>query len=161
VVVLGKREVHGNGLRAGAYFQLDRMVLHQQAELLQVVVAIEVGPRQRGFKTARPGHKPITELGNVGRFQDRARHGFGVHTHKGVTGAHMAGQGFTGYVALHGIAQVGNLLVINPLHLGQCGGRVGVAGGGDKGGQVGHGTYCATPVPKQAVTGARQAAIRH
>ena len=61
MVLLGKREMHRDRLRTGAHFQLDPVVLHQQGELLQVIVGIQVGARQRGFITARAGNKTIAQ----------------------------------------------------------------------------------------------------
>ncbi len=51
----------------------------------------------------------------------------------------MARQRFTRHITLHGAAQVRDLLAVNQLHLRQCIGRIGVAGGGNKAGQVRHG----------------------
>jgi hypothetical protein len=135
VVVLGKREVNRNRLRAGADFQFYIMVLHEQAELLKVVIAVQIRPGQRGFKTAWPGHKTIAELRDIGRFQNGAGHRIGVDADKRVAGAHMAGQAGTGHIALHGAAQMENLLVINGADLRQRGGRVSVAHRRDEEGQ--------------------------
>ena len=63
----------------------------------------------------------------------------------GLMAGDAAGQGFAGHVAVHGAAQVGDLLVINQPHLRQRGGGVGVTGGRDEGGQVGHGLLCPGP----------------
>ena len=42
MIVLGERKVHRDWLRAGANFEGGAVVFQQQAELLQVVVAVEV-----------------------------------------------------------------------------------------------------------------------
>jgi hypothetical protein len=136
VVVLGKRKMHGNGLGAGAHLQLHAVVLQQQSELLFVVLGVEVGPRQGGFVAAGTGHKTVAQARVV--LGAAAHHGVGVDAHKGVAGAHMAGQVFTGHKALHGVAQMGDLLVIDQPGLGQCGGGIGETCGGDEGGLVGH-----------------------
>jgi hypothetical protein len=132
VLMLGKRKVHRNRLRAGADFKLDIMVLQQQAKLREVILAVQIRPRQRGFKAARPGHKAITQLRNFRCLQRGAGHGFSLHAHKRVARPHMPRQRFTGYIALHRLPQMTDLLRINPLHLRECQFGVGVAGGGDE-----------------------------
>lgn len=61
-----------------------------------------------------------------------------MDAHKRVAGAYMARQGVARHIALHGAAQVGDLLAVDVLHLRQRGGCIGVPSGGDEGGQVGH-----------------------
>ncbi|MPM88577.1 hypothetical protein SDC9_135681 [bioreactor metagenome] len=119
VVVLGKRKVDGNRLAAQAHFQLHVVAGAQQAELLQIVVGEQIGPRQRGFIPARPFHKTI------GKRRGLARHGGGLDAHEGVVSPHMRGGCFPGHEALHGIPQEVDLLLINALHLRQGVGRVG------------------------------------
>jgi hypothetical protein len=58
VVVLGQGEMHRDRLRAAAHLQRHAVVLHQQAELLQVVVGEEIWPRQRGLEHPGPATKP-------------------------------------------------------------------------------------------------------
>jgi hypothetical protein len=94
-------KVHGDGLRAGAHFQLHAVVLQQQAELLQVVLGVQVGAGQGGLVPAGAGHEAVAQLGGLGRAQ--AGHGVGVDAHKGVAGPHMAGQGLAGHKTLHGV----------------------------------------------------------
>jgi len=138
MIAFGKREVNRNRLCAGAYFQCDLVVLQQQLELFQKVMRIQLWPCQCGFKVTRASDKAVAELRNVRRLQDGARHCFGVDANKGVTGAHMTGQGFARHIALHGAPQVRNLLVIDDAYLTQRRFGVGVAGRGDEGWQVGH-----------------------
>ena len=59
-----------------------------------------------------------------------------MNAHKGVAGTHAAGQGLPGYIALHAVTQVSDLLAVNQLHLGQRLGSVGVARWRGEGGQV-------------------------
>jgi len=133
MVVLGKREVDGDGVRAGAHFQFHAVVLAQQAELLQVVVGKQIGSRECGLVAPGAFNEAIGQLA-VG-----ARHGAGVHAHEGVEGAHGGWRGVAGHKALHCGAQVADLLLVDALHLGQGVGRVFVAGGGDEIGDLGHG----------------------
>ena len=103
MVVFAEREVHGDGLVAGAHFQLYAMVLQQQLELLQVVLVVQVGARQRGLEPARPGHEPIGQQGHVGvRFG--TGDGVRLDAHIRVARAHTAGQGFARHKALHVVA---------------------------------------------------------
>jgi len=132
MAILGKRKMHRNRLIAGAHLQLNTMVVQQQGELLQVVAGVQVGPGQGGLEAARAGHKTITQAGRL--TGGLARHGVGLHPHKRVAAAHMAGQVFTCDIALHGLAQVGNAAVINQPRLRQGGSRVGKAHGRDKSG---------------------------
>ena len=87
VVVLGEREVHRDRLRAGADLERDAVVLEQQAELLEVVVAEQVGPGQRRLVGARPGDEAVAQA-RVG-----PRHGVGVDAHERIAGAHPAASG--------------------------------------------------------------------
>ncbi|MNT05112.1 hypothetical protein D3C72_1397210 [compost metagenome] len=132
VVVLGKRKMDGNRVRAGAHLQLHVVAGAQQAKLLGVVVGEQVGPGEGGFIPPRAFHKAIGQLGVC------PRHRGGVHAHERVERTHIGAGRLTGHKALHGLAQVANLLLVNALHLGQCVGRVGVAGGGDEVGNQGH-----------------------
>ncbi len=132
MAVLGKGKMHGNGLVAGAHLQRHAMVVEQQAELLQVVAGVQVGPGQGGLEAARAGHKTITQARRLAG--SLARHGVGLHPHKGVAAAHVAGQVVTRHVALHGLAQVGNAVVINQPGLRQGRSRVGKAHGRNESG---------------------------
>ena len=123
VVVLGKREVDGDGLLGQADLQLHAVAGAQQLELLQVVARKQVGARQRGLVAPWPFDEAI------GQVRGRARHGGDVHTHIGVEGAHRRGRGLAGDEALHGAAQVLDLLLVQKLHLRQGGGRVAVQDG--------------------------------
>ena len=153
MVVLGKRKVHRNRQRAGTDLQLDLVVLQQQAELFQVVVVVQIRPGQRGLEAAWAGNKAVAQ---VRAFQHRgAGHGFGVQAYKGVAGTHVAGQGFAGDEALHGGTQMVDLLVVNQPDLRQGSNRVGEAGGGDKGGQIGHRSIVQRNNVKQEVAPAR------
>ena len=60
----------------------------------------------------------------------------------------MAGQGSTRDEALHGVAQVVDLLRIDGPHLGQRALGLAVASGRDERGHVGHAAYCAV-APEQ------------
>ena len=137
MVLIGKRKMHRNRLRAGAHLQLNPVVLNQQRELLQVVVGIQVGARQRRLKTARARNKTVAQARIFQ--QARARNGVGLHPHKRVAGAHMPWQGFTRHKPAHGTSQVGQAAVVNLARLGQRGGRVAETGGGNEVRQVGHG----------------------
>ena len=142
VIVLGEREMHRDRLRAGAHFQFDAVVLPQQAELLQVVVAIQVRPRERGLEAAGAGDEAVAQARVLQRVL--ARHRVGVDAHEGVAGPHMARQRFARDEALHGVAQVVDLLRVDDANLRQGAVRVGVAGGSDEGRHEGHEAYCAT-----------------
>ncbi|MCY1164382.1 hypothetical protein D9M73_42600 [compost metagenome] len=137
VVMLGKGKMHRDRLGAGADFQFHAVVLQQQPELFEVVLAIKIRPCQRGLIAAGASNKTVTQLRAAGCCQ-RARHGVGVDTHKRVAGPHVAGQGLACHITLHGAAQVVDLLLVNQLHLCERCGCIGVAGGGDEGWQVGH-----------------------
>ena len=94
MVVLGKREVHGNRLRTGAYLQLDAMVLQQQVELVQVVVVVQVRAGQRGLEAAGAGDKTVAQARGIGIRLAADR--IGVDAHQRVAGPHMAGDVVTG-----------------------------------------------------------------
>ena len=72
----------------------------QQPELLEVVVAEQVGPRQRRLVGAGAGDEA------VGQPRVGARHGVGVHAHERVAGAHVLRQRLAGDEALQRVAQV-------------------------------------------------------
>ena len=155
MLLLGKRKMHRNRLGAGADFQRHPMVAHQQGELLQVVLRIQVGSGQGGLETAWPGHKAITQLGRSRKAL--ARHCVGLHPHKGVASAHMAGQGLTGHKAPHGVAQMGQAGIVNFTNPSQRGGGVGEAGGGNETGQMGrHGAIVHAPAAPAAPGQARR-----
>ena len=61
VLVLAERKMDRDGLRAGADLQLDAMVALEQPELLQVVIRIQVGARERGFETAGARNESVRE----------------------------------------------------------------------------------------------------
>jgi len=132
VVALGEGEVHRNRLRAGADLERHAVVAQQQAELLEVVVAEQLRPRQRGLVGAGAGHEAVGEP-RIG-----ARHGVGVHAHEGVAGAHVRPDVLAGDEAVQRVAQVGDAGVVDGTHLGQGALRVVEAGGGDEGGLVAH-----------------------
>ena len=136
VVVLGKREVHGDRLRTGAHFQFGAVVLQQQGELLQVVAGVQVRACQRRLEATRPGDKAIAQMRTLLRAQ--ARDGVGLHAHERVTGARMTGQAFARNKALHGRAQVRDAVVVDLAGARQSGSRIGEARRGNEGGQVGH-----------------------
>ncbi|MNS90854.1 hypothetical protein D3C72_1249220 [compost metagenome] len=140
VVVVGKGKMDGNGLVAGAHFQLHTMVGDQQAKLLGVVVVKQVGPRQRGLVVAGAFDKAVGQLA-VG-----ACHGARMHAHKGVAGAVGCGGCFARHEALHGRAQEIDLFGVDRLHLRQRGFRRAVAGRCDKGRfGMGHAPLCNGP----------------
>jgi hypothetical protein len=105
VVVFREGEMHRDRLVAGAYFQLDAMVLQEQAELLQVVVVEQIWAGECGLKAAGAGDKTKTQSRAFKRILPQ--HGAGLHPHKWVTSTHVAGQGFAVNVAVHGAAQMG------------------------------------------------------
>jgi hypothetical protein len=133
VVVLRKRKVHWDRLRAGADFQRDVVVLQQQAELFEVVVREQVGPRQRGLVAARARDKAVAQA-RIG-----TRHRVGVDSHEGVAGTHAARERLAGHEAVERAAQVRNAAVVDGAHLGECGGRVVEARGRNVGGSKRHG----------------------
>ena len=113
MVVVGKREVNGNGLVAQTNFDRDLVVQDQQAQLLAKVGRKKVWARQRGLIGTRPFHKAIGQLGVC------VGHRCGLDAHKGVVGVHRGGGRLSGHKALHGGAQVLDLLAIQLLHMGQ------------------------------------------
>jgi hypothetical protein len=127
MVVLGQREVHRNGLCAGADLQRDVVVLQQQPELLEVVVAEQVGTGQRRFVGAGTGDEAVRKA------RVRTRHGLGVHPHEGVAGAHVLGLRFPGHEALQRVAQVGHAGIVDAAQLLECRGRILEAGRCDEG----------------------------
>ena len=131
--MLGEREMHGDGLGAHAHFQVHLlaavMVFQQQGELVEVIVAKQVGTRQRRFKHAGAGDK------TVGQRRVGARHGIGLDAHEGVAGAHSFVHVFAGDKALQRIAQVFDAAAVNGLHLFQRQAWIVEAGGGDEGGR--------------------------
>ena len=126
--------MHRDGLRAGAHFKRHTVVLQQQLELLKVVVSVQVGPGEGGFKPAGACYKAVAELCAVDGFLQFARHGFGMNAHEGITSPDVPWQGFSCYIALHGASQMSDLLAINLLYLSKCIGSVAVAGWGDEAG---------------------------
>ena len=58
MVVFAEREVHRDGLVAGAHFQFHAMVLQQQLELLQVVRVVQVGRVSVVSNRPGPATKP-------------------------------------------------------------------------------------------------------
>jgi hypothetical protein len=122
VVVLGEREVHRDRLRAGADLERDVVILQQQAELLQVVGAEQIRPRQGRLVAPRPGDETI------GQTRVGTRDGVGAHAHERIAGAHVLLEAFAGDEALQRLAQPDDALLVDGLHLRQCGGRIVVAG---------------------------------
>ena len=133
MVMLGERKMHGDGLGAHAHFQVDIlaavMVFQQQGELVEVIVAEQIGARQRGFKYAGTGDKA------VGQRRVGARHGVSLDAHEGVAGAYALVHVFAGDKALQRIAQVFDAAAVNGLHLFQRQAWIVEAGGGDEGGR--------------------------
>jgi hypothetical protein len=85
MVMLGEREMHGNRLRADAHFQQHPgpgYGFQQQGELLEIIVAEQVGAGQRGLEHAGTGDE------TVGQRRVGARHGVRLDAHEGVAGAH-------------------------------------------------------------------------
>jgi hypothetical protein len=113
MVVLGKGEVHRDRLRTGADLQLDLVVAQQQAELLQVVAAKQLGPRQRGLVGAGAGNETVAQA-RVG-----ARHRRGVHAHEGVAGTHPLVEILACDEALQRLAQMLDAVAVDVLHLRQ------------------------------------------
>ena len=125
VVVLGQRKMHRDRLRAGTDLDGHLVVAQQQVELLSVVVAEQVGPRQRGLEESGACDEAETQA-RVG-----ARHGVGAHAYIGVAGAHPRGQSLSADEAPERIAKVGHVAVVDAAHMGHR--RVGVVkvAGGD------------------------------
>ena len=61
VIVLGERKVHWDWLRAGSNFQRGAVVFSSRRNCSKVVVAVEIGPRQRRFVDAGAMHKAVGE----------------------------------------------------------------------------------------------------
>ena len=111
MVVLGKRKVDGDRVGAGAHFQRDAMALAQQAELLVVVVAKQIGARERGFKNApdlRRIHRPAC-------WPTEPRW-WCAHAQR-IKRPHRACRRLSGHKIVHGVAQVVHLLLVDALHL--------------------------------------------
>ena len=94
------------------------VVLEQQAELLAVVVAEEVGPGERGLVGAGAGDEAVAQS-RVG-----TGHRVGVHAREGVAGAHVLGERLAADEALQCAAKVGDARVIDAAHLRERGVRV-------------------------------------
>ncbi len=133
VVVLGEREVDGDGLVADAHLQFDVVAGAQQPELLGVVAREQVRAGEGGLVAARPLHEAVGQLGG------RARHRGGLHPHEGVERPHVAVRRLAGHEALHGVSQVADLLLVDALDLGQRVGGIGVEGGLCEFWDLGHG----------------------
>ena len=97
------------------------VVLQQQPELLEVVVAEQIGPRQRRLESAGAGDEAVAQP-RIG-----TRDGVGVHAHEGVAGpdarqrvrlACALGERFAADEALQCIAQVSHAAVVDGAHLG-------------------------------------------
>jgi hypothetical protein len=133
MVMLGEREMHGNRLRADAHFQQHLlapvMVFQQQGELLEIVVAEQVGAGQRGLEHAGTGDE------TVGQRRVGARHGVRLDAHEGVAGAHALVHVFAGDKALQRIAQVFDAAAVDGLHLGQSQAWIIKTGGGNEEGR--------------------------
>ena len=56
---LGKCEMNRDRLRRHPHFDADVMVLRQKPQLLAIVIAEQVGTRERRLEDARPGHEAI------------------------------------------------------------------------------------------------------
>ena len=152
VVVLGKRKMHRDRLAADAHFQFDPVVLAKQPELVQVIAGVQVRPRQRGLVQAGAGDKAITQAQVLQHVLPH--HRVGVDANEGIAGAQMAGQRFAAHKALHGVAQVRDLLRVDDFDLRQRRLWLGVAGGCNQGRHVGHGPIVLWP-RRQARRGQR------
>ena len=117
MVVVGKGKMHRNRLGAGTHFQRHAVVVQQQFELRAVVGVEQIGAGDRGLKAPGPGHKTVAQTRALG--VALARHGVGLDAYQRVTGPHMAQRVIARHKATHGIAQVGDGLLVNLLHLGQ------------------------------------------
>ena len=124
--MFGQREVHGDGLRAGADLDRHAMVLQQQAKLFEVVIGKEIGPRDGDLESAGAGHETVAQT-RIG-----TRHGAGAHAHERVAGAHGLAVVFASHEAAQAVAKVLDAAAVDGLHLGQR--RLGVVepGGGDE-----------------------------
>ena len=144
MVVFCKGEVNRDGLVADADFQLDAMVALQQRELLEVIAAIQVWPRQRGFVTARARHKAVAQVCPFVLF--RAQHGLCVNPNKGIAGPHPIGEDLARHKALHGLAQVIDALLVQRLRMCQSLGGVAEAGWRNERRKKWHALLCNGPV---------------
>ncbi len=147
VLVLGQREGQGDRLVAGAHFQRHAVVVDQQAELLLVVVGVQIGARQRGFVLTGSLHESVRQA-RVG--MPAVRH---TQPHERVAGTHarQLGRRFgrAGKVGRQRRTQMGAAGVVDLLGLGQGGRRVGEGNGGCEGSMRDHGALsmaCVTAV---------------
>ncbi len=74
-------------------------IAQQQLELLQVVAAEQLRPRQGGLVDAGAGDEAVAQA-RVG-----ARHRVGAHAHEGVAGAHALRRVGPGHVGMQRVAQ--------------------------------------------------------
>jgi hypothetical protein len=105
------------------------MVLQQQAELLAVVAAKEIGACQRRLIGAGPGDEA------VGLARVAPGHRVHADAHEGVAGAHMLAVVLPADEGLQCVAQVADAALVDRLHLGEGGVGVLEAGRGDEEGQ--------------------------
>jgi hypothetical protein len=106
VVGVGQREVHRNGLARRPHFECYAMVAQQQSELLAIVVAEQIWPRQRGLVDTGPCDEAIGEP-RVG-----ARNRLCVHPHTGVALAHARVKLAPRDEALQRLAQASHCVVV-------------------------------------------------
>ena len=153
VVVVAQAEGQGNGLAAGADLQRRAMVGQQQAELLEVVVGEQVGPRQRGLVMAGVRDEAVGQA-RIGVAAVR-----GGQAHEGVARAHARGPLTRAFglrhIGLQGAAQVGERGVVDALRLRQRGGGIGEGRGRNEGRQRNHDLLCVSGVTAVVTGGAR------
>ena len=153
VVVVGQAEGKGNGLAAGADLQRRAMVGQQQAELLEVVVGEQAGPRQRGLVMAGVRDEAVGQA-RIGVAAVR-----GGQAHEGVARAHARGPLTRAFglrhIGLQGAAQVGERGVVDALRLRQRGGGIGEGRGRNEGRQRDHDLLCVSGVTAVVTGGAR------
>ena len=132
VVVLGEREVHGNGLGAGAHLERNVVVVQEQPKLLQVVRREQVGPRQGRLVSPRAGDEAVTQP-RIG-----SRHGVGVNANDRIARANPVARRLAQDERLQGNAQVVDARAIDFLHSRQSRGSVVETHGCKEGGALRH-----------------------
>ena len=118
VNAFGEREMNRDRLVRHADFDLHMMVLRQQAQLLAIVVAEQVGPRHGGLEHARTRDETI----RAARVDMRVD--FGTDTHERIARAHAALEQLVAAIAREGVAQERGVRFVNRREAGDGLGRV-------------------------------------
>ncbi len=106
------------------------MVLNQQPDLLQQVVAEHVGPRHRRLVHPGPGDEAVGQPGIDQRVRARR------HPHEGIGRPHPRLRRLAAQIGLEGGAQEGGVALVDLLDPPHRGLRLAEGGGGDRVGRV-------------------------